>query len=133
MIRKILFIVSLCFLFFLNQKSKTIEESHIFSQQEMMVTNHLQQEPKQDTLTNEEFSSSQSAAIFTNCRQLQTQGRGSERLIKETVKQLTLFYQKGQEILNKTSEILSINRSYECSSLRIRSGHWIYAIRKIVI
>lgn len=56
-----------------------------------------------------------------------------ERQVKVVSRQFEVFLQKGQNLLNKTSETLRIVQSIKFSSLRIRTGHWAYVLRKIVI
>ena len=56
-----------------------------------------------------------------------------ERLVKIVSRQFEVFLQKEQNQLNKTSETLRIVQSIKFSSLRIRAGHWVYVLRKIII
>ncbi len=56
-----------------------------------------------------------------------------ERQVKVVSRQFEVFLQKGQNLLNKTSETLRIVQSIKFSSLRIRAGHWAYVLRKIII
>lgn len=56
-----------------------------------------------------------------------------KRLAKTVSRQFEVFLQKEQDLLNKTSETLRILQSLKFSSLRIRAGHWVYTLRKIII
>ena len=56
-----------------------------------------------------------------------------ERFLKTVSRQLEQSLQKGQDALNKISEIVSVTHTLKCSSLRIRAGHWVYVLRKIII
>ena len=71
------------------------------------------------------------APCLSNRVQLSTEIGG--RFLKTASRQLELSLQKEQDTLNKISEIVAVTHSLKCSSLRIRAGHWVYVLRKIII
>lgn len=56
-----------------------------------------------------------------------------EHSFKGTSRLLELLMQNEQKVLTKISEVLLTTNSLKYSSLRIRSGHWVYVLRKILI
>lgn len=132
MIRKILYILPLLFLLLFNGQKETTQESIISSAREVILT----EAGKADLLnvqlnTDEAFQLQSVGLCFTSRVQISPE-RG-ERTSEIASRQLESLLQKEQSILNKISETLLITHSLKFSSLRIRSGHWVYVLRKIII
>jgi hypothetical protein len=133
MIKKLLFILPLLFLLLHQETKVEVEKALLSFQQERMTKDSETANPAHDIIQNDELSCYHNTAFCTPNRSIQTFSENSERLFKITTKQFELFLQKGQNQLNKISEILSVTYSLNYSSLRIRSGHWVYVLRKIII
>ena len=131
MIKKMLFILSLICLFALDGKIATEENS--ISVLPSAVATLLDRLPdsgvKQEQIDYEKISQFKCTGLCVTPRS-QVLQESYERLVKIVSRQ---FVQKGQNLLNKTSETLRIVQSIKFSSLRIRAGHWAYVLRKIII
>lgn len=134
MIKKLLFIVTLLCILLLNQ-NMSIDKEQTFStlQKESVMDEGGIANLAQDVIQEDEFIPFHNVACCTTSRSSQFSSENSERLFKVTSRLFEHFLQKGQNQLNKTSEILSVTYSLNYSSLRIRSGHWVYVLRKIII
>lgn len=133
MIKKLLFILPLFFLFLLNQNTKSDTGKIIFPIQKDVVFENIANKGTQNTLQNEELNQFRNFVFCTPGRNIQPSYENSERLFKITSRQFELFLKIGQNRLIRVSEILSVTYLLHCSSLRIRSGHWVYVLRKIII
>lgn len=129
-----LFILSLICLFALDGKIAT-EENSISALSPTVVTildNLPDSGAGQEQVDYEKLSQFQCAGLCVTTRP-QILQESYERLVKVVTRQLEVFLQKEQNLLNKTSETLRIVQSIKFSSLRIRAGHWVYVLRKIII
>ena len=133
MVKRLLFILSIFLFFLLNGNGKTDGQQNLLSPQTEYVTANTIIEQHPDLQHNKEINRFHDIAFATPNRSIQSTSENSERLFKVTSRQFQLFLQKGQNQLNKISEILSVTYSRHYSSLRIRSGHWVYVLRKIII
>ena len=134
MTKKILFILSLICLFALDRRTAT-EENSISALSPTVVT-ILDKLPDsyagQKQIDYEKLSRFKCTGLcVTPCSQVLQESY--ERLVKVVSRQFEVFLQKKQNLLNKTSEALRIVQSIKFSSLRIRAGHWVYVLWKIVI
>lgn len=134
MIKKLLFIVPLLFLLLLNL-DMSIDKDQTFStaSKESVMKESGIANLTHDVIQGDELTPYHNLAFCTPSRSIQFSSENSERLFKVTSRQFEQFLQKGQNQLNKTSEIVSAAYSLNYSSLRIRSGHWVYVLRKIII
>ena len=134
MIKKMLFILSLICLFALDGKIATEENS--ISALPSAVATLLDRLPdsgvKQEQIDYEKISQFKCTGLCATPRS-QVLQESYERLVKIVSRQFEVFLQKEQNLLNKTSETLRIVQSIKFSSLRIRAGHWVYVLRKIII
>ena len=129
--KKVLLIVSFLFLLLLNMQIKT-EDENILSPEKTTFVCSKEKHPFQDELKNYDLSQSYHSVYCLTTRS-QVLPTRCERPFKVTTRLLELFLQKEQNILNKVSETFLISQSVKFSSLRIRSGHWVYVLRKIII
>ena len=129
--KKALLILSFLFLLLLNMQVK-IEDEDILSPKETTYICNNKKHPLQDELRNYDLNQTQTTAFCLTTCSLVISTR-CERPFKVTTRLLELSLQKEQNILNKISETYLITQSVKFSSLRMRSGHWIYVLRKIII
>lgn len=109
-----------------------IEDEDILSPQQITFICNKGKSPLQDELKNYDLNQGHNTVYCLTTRTLVISTR-CERPIKVTTRLLELFLQKEQKILNKVSETFLITQSIKFSTLRMRSGHWIYVLRKIII
>ena len=134
MIQKLLFILPLLCLLLLNQHTgKDKEQALLPLQKEIVVEEDGIANAAHQVIQGDEFTPYHNTAFCTPSRSIQFSSENSERLFKISTRQFEQFLQKGQNQLNKISAILSVTYSLNYSSLRIRSGHWVYVLRKIII
>ena len=129
--KKVLLILSFMFLLLLNMQVK-LEDKDILSPQEMTFICNNVKHPLQDELKNYDLNQGHNTTYCLTTRTLVISTR-CERPLKVTTRLLELFLQKEQKILNKVSETFLITQSIKFSTLRMRSGHWVYVLRKIII
>lgn len=130
MMKRLLSILSILLLFTVGQGiMATTEDS---ADRQTIVTEKDNAHSFQEKVKHFELCKSPNAALCLTNRVQQTT-EYSERLLKTTTRLLELSLQKEQNTLNKISEITSITHTLKCSSLRIRAGHWVYVLRKIII
>ena len=129
--KKVLLILSFLFLLLLNMQIK-IEDKDILSPQEMTFICNNVKHSLQDELKNYDLNQGHNTTYCLTTRTLVISTR-CERPFKVTTRLLELFLQKEQKILNKVSETFLITQSIKFSTLRMRSGHWVYVLRKIII
>lgn len=109
-----------------------IEDEDILSPKETAYICNNRKHPLQDELRNYDLNQNHNTAFCLTTRSLVISTR-CERPFKVITRLLELSLQKEQNILNKISETYLIAQSIKFSSLRMRSGHWIYVLRKIII
>lgn len=133
MFKKVLFILSLLLLFVIDQKIGN-QEDNISSSSilEYIQENRGLPETLQEHFEYETQNQSLCVSLFLTNRFQLTQECG-ERFVKVVSRQFETLVQKGQNVQIRTTETLLILHSLNISSLRIRSGHWIYVLRKIII
>lgn len=133
MFKKVLFILSLLLLFILDQKIAN-QEDNVSSSSILAYMQENQGLP--DTLQEQfqyENGNQPLYAGFCLTSRFQLTQEYGERFVKLISRQFETLIQKGQNVQFRTTETLLITHSLNFSSLRIRSGHWVYVLRKIVI
>ncbi|WP_301202220.1 hypothetical protein [uncultured Parabacteroides sp.] len=107
-------------------------DKSVTDKRQTVVTSNEKALSLQHKIKDFELSQSPNAApCLSNRVQLSTEI--GERFLKTASRQFELSLQKEQDALNKISEIVLVTHSLKCSSLRIRAGHWVYVLRKIII
>lgn len=109
--KKVLLIVSFLFLLLLNMQIKT-EDENILSPAKTTFVCSKEKHPFQDELKNYDLSQSYHSVYCLTTRS-QVLPTRCERPFKVTTR--------------------LISQSVKFSTLRIRSGHWVYVLRKIII
>lgn len=130
--KKLLSILSLLILFITGQEIMTLRESNPLPENKVVVMDNSKALSFQDRLHKFELSQSPHFCLFSSNR-TQQGTESSERLFKTTTRLLEIFFLKEQNNLNKIEQTLSVTHILKFSSLRIRSGHWVYVLRKIII
>ena len=128
--KKVLLILSFLFLLLLNMQVKIGNEDFLSSIQITFICNN-EEGLLQDELSNYDLNQTNNIASCLTTRSLVISTRCERPFV--TIRLLELFLQKEQNILYKISETYLITQSIKFSSLRMRSGHWIYVLRKIII
>lgn len=132
MMKKVLSILSLLLLFIIGQGIMAATDKSVTDKRQTVVTSNEKALSLQHKIKDFELSQSPNAApCLSNRVQLSTEI--GERFLKTASRQFELSLQKEQDALNKISEIVLVTHSLKCSSLRIRAGHWVYVLRKIII
>nr|DAF91053.1 MAG TPA: hypothetical protein [Siphoviridae sp. ct7aK2] len=129
--KKTVLILSFLFLLLLNMQVKIEDEDILSPKETTYICNNIKH-PLQDELRNYDLNQTHNTVFCLTTRSLVISTR-CERPFKVTTRLLELSLQKEQNILNKISETYLITQSINFSSLRMRSGHWIYVLRKIII
>ena len=130
--KKLLSILSLLFLFIIGEEIMAATSESVTDKKQTAVTSNEKALSLQHKIKDFELNQSPNVApCLSNRIQLSTEI--GERFLKTASRQLELSFQKGQDALNKISEIVSVTHTLKCSSLRIRAGHWVYVLRKIII
>lgn len=132
MMKRLLYIVSLFLLFIVGQEIMAATNESVTNNQQTNVTEKEKALSLQHKIKDFELSQSPNVALCLTNR-IHQSSESSERFLKTGSRQLELLLQKEQDILNKISEIVLATHSLKCSSLRIRAGHWVYVLRKIII
>ena len=130
--KRLLSILSLLLLFFIGQQIMAATGESVTDKKQTTVTSNPKAFSLQHKVKVFELNQSPNAApCLSNRVQLSTEIGG--RFLKTASRQFELSLQKEQDTLNKISEIVAVTHSLKCSSLRIRAGHWVYVLRKIII
>lgn len=130
--KRLLSILSLFILLLAGQEIITISARASLPKNKVIITNENQVQSSQNKLDNLELGQIADSCLCTTNR-IQQNTKTNERLFKTTSRLFESFIQKEQNNLNKIEEIVSVSHTLKCSSLRIRSGHWVYVLRKIII
>lgn len=119
MIKKLLTILLFMIMLFAFRMNAEAEEEHFPAS-------------PQTELRTTDFSQHHDSGIDLSSRTNYLSDRNKQTFIK-THRFLHVLILKEQKALHKTSEHLLTTNSLNLSSLRIRSGHWAYVLRKIII
>ncbi|WP_459190325.1 hypothetical protein ACGE0T_10050 [Parabacteroides sp. APC149_11_2_Y6] len=130
--KKVLSILFLLVLFCVGEKVTSNMDRHDISNNQEVLAIANQFPGKQKDIKTFELNKSSNSSLFISARTVQSMEIGG-RMFKTTTRQFEIFLLKEQNILHKISETLSITYTLKCSSLRIRAGHWVYVLRKIII
>ena len=132
MMKRLLSILSLLLLFVIGQEIMAATGESVTDKNQTTATANEKALSLQHKIKDFELNRSPNAApCLSNRVQLSTEI--GERFLKTAARQFELSLQKEQDALNKISEIVSVTHTLKCSSLRIRAGHWVYVLRKIII
>ena len=130
--KSLLSILSLFILFLTGQEIMTLNFCDPLPENNVIVTSENEASSLQSKLENFELAQIPHYFLCTSNR-TQQGIEANERLFKTTNRLFDVFIQKGQNTLNKVEETLSVTHILKFSSLRMRSGHWVYVLRKIII
>ncbi len=128
--KKILLILLFLFLLLLNMQVKIEDEKVLSPDETTFICN--KKLPLQDELKNFDLNQYHNTAYCPTSR-IQVLSTRCERPFKVTTKFLEFFLLKEQNTLNRISESYLTTQSIKFSTLRMRSAHWVYVLRKIII
>lgn len=132
MMKKLLNIVSILILFLLSQDAAFSKNSTGIPEEQICISNYTEPNDLQQQINHFELNKNNDAYRLFVARNFST-AEGYASLLKTANKLSYFITLKEQNRLQKTSEIRAYYNILNYSTLRNRTGHQVYVLRKIVI
>ncbi|WFE85335.1 hypothetical protein [Parabacteroides chongii] len=132
MMKKLLNIVSILILFLLSQDAAFSKNSTGIPEEQICISNYTEPNDLQQQFNHFELNKNNDAYRLFVARNFST-AEGYASLLKTANKLSYFITLKEQNRLQKTSEIRAYYNILNYSTLRNRTGHQVYVLRKIVI